>query len=39
MKTDKVAVILGTGPGLGSALAHKFSSEGYKIDRNFTKNI
>ena len=31
MKTDKVAVILGTGPGLGSALAHKFSSEGYKI--------
>ncbi|MGB3364932.1 MAG: SDR family NAD(P)-dependent oxidoreductase [Thermodesulfobacteriota bacterium] len=31
MKTDKVAVILGTGPGLGRALAQKFSNEGYKI--------
>lgn len=31
MKTDRVAVILGTGPGLGSALALKFSREGYKV--------
>jgi len=31
MNTDKIAVILGTGPGLGSALALKFSREGYKI--------
>lgn len=31
MKRDKIAVILGSGPGLGSALAHKFSSEGYRL--------
>lgn len=31
MKTEKVAVILGTGPGLGRALAQQFSNEGYKI--------
>lgn len=31
MKTDKVAIILGTGPGLGRALALKFSNEGYKV--------
>jgi len=31
MKNNKVAVIIGAGPGLGSALAHKFTSEGYKV--------
>lgn len=31
MSTDRVAVILGAGPGLGSSLARKFSTEGYKV--------
>jgi len=31
MKNNKIAVIIGAGPGLGSALAHKFAKEGYKV--------
>lgn len=31
MTTDKVAVILGAGPGLGASLCRKFCSEGYKV--------
>lgn len=31
MKNNNIAVIIGVGPGLGSALAHKFTSEGYKV--------
>jgi NAD(P)-dependent dehydrogenase (short-subunit alcohol dehydrogenase family) len=31
MERDKVAAIIGAGPGLGAAIAHRFAREGYAI--------
>jgi NAD(P)-dependent dehydrogenase (short-subunit alcohol dehydrogenase family) len=31
MSQSKVAVVLGVGPGLGAAVAHRFAREGFAV--------